>query len=62
MSLTNCSAPNDEKTTSKEPSAKGSAVAVPSTEGTATPGLVVDAPRVLQLPEGEVEAVGPPTA
>ena len=36
-SLTNCSAPNDENTTSKEAAANGSCVAVPSTEGTRTP-------------------------
>ena len=37
MSPTNCSAPNEQNTTSKLSSANGSAVAVPSTAGTATP-------------------------
>ena len=36
-SLMNCSAPNDENTTSNEPSVNGRCVAVPRTDGTAMP-------------------------
>ena len=43
MSATNCSAPKEQKTTSKEASANGSWVAVPSTEGTDDAGVLVDA-------------------
>ena len=55
MSLTNCSAPKEEKTTSKLPSANGRWVAVPSTDGTAMPAVPVDAAGVLELAEGQVE-------
>ena len=57
-SLTNCRAPNDENTTSKEASANGSWVAVPSTEGTRDAALLVDPARVLELTVGEVQTSG----
>ena len=57
-SATNCSAPKEEKTTSRQSSAKGSRLAVAHTDGHRGAGRLVDAAGVLQLALADVEAEG----